>query len=118
MMRRALIWLVIALAPMLSQAAAPSCLPANVGGSGTAWVGNVNQAGMWVGWWCSRTEVYVAACTRSACLGQWAAHRLIALWLQSPSTDDLAFGADPYSDPKLRAVWVPDAAMLDAVRPK
>ena len=47
MMRRALIWLVIALAPMLSQAAAPSCLPANVGGSGTAWVGNVNQAGMW-----------------------------------------------------------------------
>ena len=60
MMRRALIWLVIALAPLLAQAAAPSCLPVNVGGSGTAWVGNVNQAGMWVGWWCSRTEVYVA----------------------------------------------------------
>ena len=63
-------------------------------------VGNVNQAGMWVGWWCSRTvRSIAAACTRSTCLGQWAAHRLIALWLQSPSTDDLAFGADPYSDP-------------------
>lgn len=110
--------IVAALFPLLAAATPPSCLPANVGGSGTAWVGNVNQAGMWVGWWCSRTEVYVAACTRSACLGRWAAHRLIALWLQSPSTDDLAFGADPYSDPKLRAVWVQDAAMLDAVRPK
>lgn len=117
MIRRALIWLALALAPILAQAAAPSCLPSNVGGSGTAWVGNVNQAGMWVGWWCSRTEVYVAACTRSTCLGSLAAHRLIALWLQSPGTDDLLFGSDPFSDAALRAVWVPDAKMLDAVRP-
>ena len=117
MIRRALIWLALALAPILAQASAPSCLPSNVGGSGTAWVGNVNQVGMWVGWWCSSTEVYVAACTRSMCLGSLAAHRLIALWLQSPGTDDLLFGSDPFSDAALRAVWVPDAKMLDAVRP-
>lgn len=117
MIRRALIWLALVLVPILCQAAAPSCLPSNVGGTGTTWVANTNKQGMWAGWWCSHTERYIVACTRAQCLGSWAAHRVVTLWLMGPNLDDLFFGADPFSDPALLAVWQPDAAMLEAVRP-
>lgn len=118
MICRALVWLVLTLAPIIAQAGAPSCLPSNLGGTGSVWVGNTNAAGLWAGWWCSSTEFYVAACTRAMCLGNVTAHRLALLWLRYPSLDDLFFGSDPRTDPTLRAVWTPDSALLDAVRPK
>ena len=103
---------------ILSMAAAPSCLPSNVGGSGTAWVGNVNQAGMWVGWWCSRTEVYVAACTRSTCLGQWAAFRLDRALAAKPQHRRFGLWRRPPKVTRSCALMGTDLAMLDAVRPR
>ena len=44
--------------------------------------------------------------------------RVVSAWLVNPSVDDLVFGADPHADAKLRAVWVPEVAKLDAVKPK
>ena len=47
-----------------------------------------------------------------------AMQRVVSAWLVNPSVDDLVFGADPHADAKLRAVWVPEVAKLDAVKPK
>lgn len=117
-MKRTIFAAALILAPILALAGAPSCLPSNVGGTGTQWVANTNKAGMWAGWWCSPTERYIAACTRAQCLGSWAAHRVVTLWLMGPNVGDLFFGSDPFTDPALLAVWQQDAAMLEAVRPK
>lgn len=47
-----------------------------------------------------------------------AMQRVVSAWLVNPSVDDLVFGSDPHADAKLRAVWVPERAKLDAVKPK
>ena len=71
--------------------AAPSCLPKQLGGSGTEFVSGDNVRGYWVAYWCSRAELYVAACTRAKCSG-FGAMRMVRLWLENPDTADLVLG--------------------------
>ena len=97
--------------------AAPSCLPKQLGGSGTEFVSGDSPDGYWVAYWCSRAELYVAACTRSKCSGFGAMH-MVRLWLENPDTADLVFGADPFTAPALRKIWTPHRSKIDAIRPQ
>ena len=96
--------------------AAPSCLPNQLGGSGTEFVSGDNPDGYWAAYWCSHDELYVAACTRAKCSGFGAMH-MVRLWLESPDTADLTFGADPFADPALLKIWTPYREKIDAMRP-
>ena len=40
------------------------------------------------------------------------------LWLQNPDTADMIFGTDPFTYPELLAIWQPDKAIIDAIRPQ
>ena len=61
-----LIALILAL---LTGSAAPSCLPKQLGGSGTEFVSGDSPDGYWVAYWCSRAELYVAAMHAGEMLG-------------------------------------------------
>lgn len=111
----------IALA-LMGQAHA-SCVPANLGGTGSRLVYAENGAGCWVGWWCPSGDPqerwaktpYIAAAVKSKC-GLVGTRRELWAWVQKPSVAALKFGADPHTDAALRAVWWPERAKLDAVR--
>jgi len=96
--------------------AAPSCLPKQLGGSGTEFVSGDSPGGYWAAYWCGRDELYVAACTRTKCSG-FGAMRMVRLWLENPDTADLVFGADPFTAPALRKIWTPHRSKIDAMRP-
>lgn len=112
-----LVALIAALLIATTAHAAPSCLPKQLGGSGTEFVSGDNVRGYWVAYWCGHDELYVAACTRAKCSG-FGAMRLARLWLQNPDTSDMIFGADPFTYPELLAIWQPDKAIIDAIRPQ
>ena len=111
-----LIALIAALLIATAAHAAPSCLPKQLGGSGTEFVSGDNVRGYWVAYWCGHDELYVAACTRAKCSG-FGAMRLARLWLENPDTADLVFGADPFTDPVLRKIWTPYREKIYAMRP-
>lgn len=75
-----------------------------------------NPRGDWVGWWCPNGHPYVAACLKSTC-SLVGSKRAVATWLGNPSLDALTFGRDPHTDAAIRAVWAPERAKLDALKP-
>lgn len=79
------------------------------------WVVSDNPRGCWVGWWCPNGTPYIAAATKQQC-GLVGVKRAVAAWVTSPSLDALTFGKDPFSDPELVDVWLPESSKLDAIR--
>jgi hypothetical protein len=79
------------------------------------WVVSDNPRGCWAGWWCPDGTPYIAAATKQQC-SLVGVKRAVAAWLTSPSLDALTFGGDPFADPVLRDVWVPESSKLDAIR--
>lgn len=76
-----------------------------------------NTKGDWIGWWCTPTSYYVAACAKSTC-SLVGSKRAVANWISNPTLDKLTFGSDPITDPKLVAIWKPSFAKMEAIRPK
>lgn len=111
----------IALA-LLGQAHA-SCIPANLGGTGSKLVYSENSKGCWVGWWCPgadpqekwHKQPYIAAAVKSRC-SLVGTRRDLWAWVQSPKVNSLRFGADPHTDPALLTVWWSERAKLEAVK--
>lgn len=107
---------------VLGQAHA-SCIPANLGGTGSNLVYSENGRGCWVGWWCPaadpqtkwHAQPYIAAAVKSRC-GLVGTRRDLWAWVQKPTVSGLRFGADPHTDPALRAVWWSERAKLEAVK--
>jgi hypothetical protein len=109
----------ILLAALLCSAAQAACLPAQLqGGTGSPMVVSYNKQGAWAGWWCPGASLPYVAVVTADNLRNVAMQRVVTAWLMFPSTSDLAFGSDPHTDAALRAVWVPERAKLDAVKPK
>lgn len=112
---------------LLAPQAWATCVPANLGGPGSQLVYSENGKGCWVGWWCpvpaadpqrpATYSPYVAVAVKSKC-GLVGTRREFWAWVKSPDKDKLTFGADPWTDPGLRAVWFHEKAKLDAVKPK
>lgn len=119
-MKKTLAWtLVIGTIMALPRACcAVTCLPSDLGGTGSVLIKSDNPRGCWAGWWCPGYDVpYVAAARRSICDGN-VVKAVAAEWLSSPDIDALVFGQDPHSYQALLDIWVPERAKLDAVRPK
>ncbi len=106
----------LALALAADAALAEKCLPPTNGLGMPKWVVRQNPKGCWAGWWCSPTTKYVAVATKAQC-STVGVQRAVAAWLMAPSAAPLGFGTSPYTDPALRAVWEPERALLDALRP-
>lgn len=96
--------------------AAPACLPPTSNGM-PVWAVSQNARGCWAGWWCSKDVQYIAAATKQQC-NLVGVQRAVAAWLSAPTVEALAFGPDPATDPTLRAVWEPERAKLDTLRPQ
>jgi len=109
----------ILLAALFCGTAQAACLPAQIsGGTGSEMVVSYNKQGAWAGWWCPGASLPYVAVVTTEHLKNVAMQRVVSAWLVNPSVDDLVFGPDPHTDAKLRAVWVPERAKLDAVKPK
>jgi len=109
-----------------ASAAGATCVPKDLGGPGSGLVYSENGKGCWVGWWCpapadpNGAQVYtpyVAVGLKSKC-GLVGTRREFWAWVKTPDTKKLTFGADPWTDPALKAVWFHEKAKLDAVKPK
>ena len=101
-----------------------SCIPANLGGTGSKLIYSENGRGCWVGWWCPaadpngskwHAQPYIAAAVKSRC-GLVGTRRDLWAWVQRPTVNGLRFGADPHTDPALRAVWWSERSKLEAVK--
>lgn len=104
-----------------SAQAAPLCKPAQLGGAGSTFEQSFNPRGAWVGYWCPDGAggwfPYVSVITPQY-LKNIAVEKLVMSWVQYGDVSDLVFGSDPFTDPTLLAVWQPERAKLDAVKPK
>jgi hypothetical protein len=96
----------------LSASAGGACLPPSL----NQIAAGSNPRGDWVGWWCPSGRPYVAACLKSTC-SLVGSKRAVAAWVSNPSEPPLTFGRDPHQDAELRAVWEPERAKLDALKP-
>lgn len=109
-MRRTIFAAILVLTATAHADCMPPLNPMNIAASS-------NPRGDWIGWWCPGQPLpYVAACPKTIC-SYVGSKRAVAAWLRAPSLEVLRFGVDPHTDPALRAVWEPERAMLDAVKP-
>lgn len=98
---------------LLPFGAQADCLPPSL----FSIVTSSNTKGDWAGWWCEGQELpYIVACPKAICT-LVGSKRAVAAWINSPSLPALRFGANPHTDPALMAVWVPERALLDAIKP-
>jgi hypothetical protein len=97
------------------------CLPSQIGGTGSRFVQSFNSLGAWAGFWCKDEQGVwtprVVAITKQY-TDNVTAWKTVSAFMQNPQAKLLTFGADPFTDAPLRAVWVPEVAKLDAVKPK
>lgn len=108
--------LALAAALLATSAAQAFCLPPTHNGMPQI-AASQNAKGCWAGWWCSRERSYVIAATKQQCnlVGN---KRAVAEWVMSPDPQRLPTGTDMLKHPTLKAIWVPERAKLDALRPK
>lgn len=97
------------------------CLPSQLGGTGSRFVQSFNSLGAWAGYWCKDDQgiwnARVVAITKQY-TDNVTVWKTVSAFVQNPQAKLLTFGADPFTDATLRAVWVPEVAKLDAVKPK
>lgn len=103
-----------------SNAASPTCIPSEFGGSGSQYLTSVSGRGWWVGWWCpGEKSPTVYACRYASCPSPsniGAAFAKLSTW---PSVDTLKGMTAGIGDKaSVSDVWSPDISKLDAVRPK
>ncbi len=109
---------------LMLSASHASCIPSNLGGTGSKLVYSENGKGCWVGWWCPASDPnvgkwhpqpYIAAAVKSKC-GLVGTRREFWAWVQNPKSSTLKFGLDPHNDPTLKAVWFSERSKLESVK--
>lgn len=97
-----------------------SCLPSDLGGSGSVMVTSTNKVGKWVGWWCpGESLAHIFACRTASCpTGSALAAKFQRLWdYPNPATLNEMVYALPNAG-TLADVWKPELPKLLAVKPK
>ena len=89
-----------------------NCLPKQLGGTATRAIVKSNTKGDFAAWYCANEEMpTLVVCIKSTC-SLTGSKRALAALINNPSTAGLndalkPYTANPYTDPALRAVWVP-----------
>lgn len=118
-MDRLLILVALLLATQVHAAPRFSCLPSPLG-SGTKALVKSGTKGDLAAWYCPGQDMpAMVVCTKASC-GLVAMKRAAAAWVSNPTLDGLnaamaPFTRDAYTDPELKAVWLPHAAEIRAL---
>ena len=108
---------ILAAAMLVCMQAQAACLPPKGDNDLPIWAVSQNPKGCWAAWRCPSGKTYLVAVTKQQC-GLVGVQRAAAAWLMAPDADALTFGADPWADPELRAVWVPEREKMDGLPPR
>lgn len=108
------------LAASCAQAGTATCLPSELGGTGSALAMGSNTVGRWAGWWCpGEAGPTVFACRKGACLPAADLSDKVQRLVSYPSVSTLWEMTYTMASPDTVAdVWKPDFAKLLAVKPK
>lgn len=106
--------------PLLAGASAPSCIPSEFGGAGSAFVTSQSSRGWWIGWWCpNEKSPTIYACRYSACPSADSIGKGFTKLMTWPSIDTLkSLAPEIGTKDSVKDVWTPDASKLDTVKPK
>lgn len=111
---------ILTLAHTLALAAPFTCMPKQLGGSGSSAILRSNSKGDFAAWYCPRDAMpSMIVCLKSTC-SLAGSKRAIAAYVSRATTVGLNEAMAPYmknpiTDPELRTVWVPHAAEISAL---
>jgi hypothetical protein len=93
-----------------------ACYPSQLGGTGSraAWGVSLSPVQAWAGWWCG-SRVQLVACVAESCKPD-VAKGVIASVSDILNTQVKAFRTEEVDSDRLKAVWWPHAAEVDAMK--